>query len=167
MKEYRSLAFDEPGEQLLFLATNDTSKVEQKRFAVRYYRSGADSAIVLADHEAAGLPEGWIFSENASPSFSKNGERVLVGAAPRREPKDTTIVDFEMARSIYGTGKIRWYNLSSWWNKAGGAPHLRGHHYPNQPQRFVTVATERCLSRLLPMKETGGSRSCGRTCLTA
>jgi dipeptidyl aminopeptidase/acylaminoacyl peptidase len=43
------------------------------------------------------MPELWIFNEYASPRFSKDGSRILIGAAPRKEPKDTTIVDFEMA----------------------------------------------------------------------
>lgn len=97
-KEYKSLSFDELGKQLIYLATGDTSKVEQKVYDLRYYTAGADSAVVLADRDTPGLPKGWIFNEHASPSFSKNGERVLVGAAPRKEPKDTTLVDFEMAR---------------------------------------------------------------------
>lgn len=97
-KEYKSLSFDEAGLQLVYLATGDTSKVNQKVYDIRYYREGADSARVLADRYAAGLPEGWVFNEHASPSFSKNGQRVLIGAAPLQAPKDTTLVDFEMAR---------------------------------------------------------------------
>ena len=97
-KEYRSLVFDEPGGQLTYLATGDTSKVEQKEYDLRYYSVESDSARVLADRSALGLPEGWIFNEYASPSFSKNGERILIGAALKQPPKDTTIVDFEMAK---------------------------------------------------------------------
>ncbi len=97
-KEYKSLVFDESGAQLAYLATGDTSKVEQKEYDLRYYCVGNDTARVLADRSALGLPEGWIFNEHASPSFSKNGERILIGAAPKQPPKDTTIVDFEMAK---------------------------------------------------------------------
>ncbi len=96
-REYKSPAFDELGAQLVYLSTADTSKIEQKQFDVRYYSTGADSAKVVADSYAAGLPEGWIFNEHASPSFSKNGKRIMIGAAPMQEPKDTTLVDFEMA----------------------------------------------------------------------
>jgi dipeptidyl aminopeptidase/acylaminoacyl peptidase len=95
--EYRSLAFDEPGERLVYLATADTSKVAQKVYDIRYYVAGADSAVILADRSASGLPHGWIFNEHAAPSFSKNSKRLLVGAAPMQKPKDTTLVDFEMA----------------------------------------------------------------------
>ena len=97
-QEYKSLQFDEEGQQLVYLSTADTSKIEQKVYDLRYYTSGADSAIIIANHQAQGLPDNWIFNEHSSPSFSKNGKRILVGAAPKKEPEDTTIVDFEMAR---------------------------------------------------------------------
>ena len=95
--EYKSLSFNEEGTKLVYLATADTSKIIQKAYDIRYYISGADSAIVIADSKTKGLPDNWLFNENASPSFSKDGTRILVGAAPPKEPKDTTIVDFEMA----------------------------------------------------------------------
>ncbi|NCC58949.1 MAG: S9 family peptidase, partial [Synergistales bacterium] len=82
---------------MVYLSTGDTSKVEQKVFDLRYFENGADSAHLIADRNAAGLPEGWIFNEHASPTFSRNGSRILIGAAPRQEPRDTTLVDFEMA----------------------------------------------------------------------
>ena len=96
--EYKSLAFDEKGEQLVYLSTRDTSKIEQKVFDVRYFKPTQDSAIILADKNAKGLPQNWIFNEFSAPRFSKNGERVIIGAAPKQAPKDTTIVDFEMAK---------------------------------------------------------------------
>jgi dipeptidyl aminopeptidase/acylaminoacyl peptidase len=96
--EYIALAFDEKGEQLVFLTSNDSSKVEQKAFDIRYFKIGADSAVVIADKNVRGLPDGWIFNEFSTAIFSRNGERILVGSAPKLPPKDTTIVDFEMAR---------------------------------------------------------------------
>ncbi|NLY25636.1 MAG: S9 family peptidase [Bacteroidales bacterium] len=96
-RAYKSLSFDEPGSQLVYLSTGDTSKVEQKVYDLRYFKTGADSALIIADKNATGLPEGWIFNEYASPTFSKDGKRILTGAAPRQEPKDTTLVGFEMA----------------------------------------------------------------------
>src|SRR5690606_13002814 len=95
--EYKSLSFDEPGERLVYLAMADTSKVSEKSYDIRYYVAGADSAVILANRNASGLPEGWIFNGNASPSFSKDSKRIFVGVAPMQKPKDTTIVDFEMA----------------------------------------------------------------------
>lgn len=96
--EYKSLSFDEAGKQLVYIATADTSKIEQKKYDVRYFKLGADSATIIASNTVKGLPEGWIFTTNASPSFSKSGNRIIVGSAPKQAPKDTTIVDFEMAK---------------------------------------------------------------------
>ncbi|MDD4777348.1 MAG: prolyl oligopeptidase family serine peptidase [Fermentimonas sp.] len=95
--EYKSFTFDEPGRQLVYIATGDTSKTDQKTYDLRYYKSGQDSSIVISEKTISGMPEGWIFNEYASPGFSKDGRRILIGALPKQEPKDTTIVDFEMA----------------------------------------------------------------------
>ncbi len=95
--EYKSFAFDELGEQLVYIATDDTSKTEQKVYDLRYYKIDDDSAIVIADKTISGMPEGWVFNEHASPSFSKDGRRIMVGLAPKQAPKDTTIMDSEMA----------------------------------------------------------------------
>ncbi|MDD3728559.1 MAG: prolyl oligopeptidase family serine peptidase [Dysgonamonadaceae bacterium] len=95
--EYKSLSFDESGEQLVYLSTQDTSKVEQKVFNLRYFNQKADSAVILATAKTAKLPTNWIFNENSNPNFSKNGKRILLGTAPQQAPKDTTIVDFEVA----------------------------------------------------------------------
>lgn len=94
---YRSLSFDEKGDQLVYLCTVDTSKNEQKAFDIRYHHNENDSAIILAAGNAIGLPDGYIFDENAAPRFSENGERILIGVAPLLPPKDTTIVEFETA----------------------------------------------------------------------
>ena len=95
--EYKSLRFDDRGEQLAFLSTKDTSKVDQKVFDVLYFKHNADSAIVIADTTTLGLPANWIFNENSYPYFSENGKRIIIGSAPKQTTKDTTIVEFEVA----------------------------------------------------------------------
>jgi dipeptidyl aminopeptidase/acylaminoacyl peptidase len=97
MGKTRIIAETGAGQHGVATATGDTSKTEQKIYDLRYYKSGLDSALVFADKSITGMPEHWIFNEYASPRFSKDGSRILIGAAPRKEPKDTTIVDFEMA----------------------------------------------------------------------
>lgn len=84
--EYKSLSFDEDGKQLIYLATKDTSKIEQKVFDVRYFSNQADSAIILANTSSVELPNNWIFNENSS-YFAKNGKRVIIGSAPKQAPK--------------------------------------------------------------------------------
>ncbi|MFA7583688.1 MAG: prolyl oligopeptidase family serine peptidase [Proteiniphilum sp.] len=140
---YKSLAFDEPGNQLVYLATADTSKVLQKVYDLRYYFAGADSAVILVDRNASGLPENWIFNEHAAPSFSKDSQRILVGAAPAKAPKDTTIVDFEMARlDIWHwqeslTPAQQQIELKREENRT-----YTGIVYPGRRNRFLPLATE-------------------------
>lgn len=142
-REYKSLSFDEVGAQLVYLSTGDTSKVEQKVFDLYYFENGADSAHIIADRNAVGLPEGWIFNEHASPSFSKDGSRILVGTAPRQEPKDTTLVDFEMADlDIW-----HWQDPLIQPQQLAELNRKKRHTYsgiidPHHPGHFLPVATE-------------------------
>lgn len=141
--EYKSLAFDENGEQLIYLSTRDTSKTEQKIFDVRYFRNGNDSAVVLADKNASGLPEKWIFNEFSAPRFSKNTKRIILGAAPQQAPKDTTIVDFEMAAlDIWHWQEplIQPRQLVELKNKQRRT--YTGIILPDQPNRFIPIANE-------------------------
>lgn len=141
--EYKSLSFTEDGEQLVFLSTKDTSQIAQKVYDLRYFQNGNDTAFILADRNAKGLPENWIFNEHASPKFSKNGKRVIIGAAPCQPPKDTTIVDFETA------------SIDIWhWQEPLIQPqqlvelkNRQRHTYtgiilPNQPNQFTLIADE-------------------------
>lgn len=141
--EYKSLSFDENGGQLVYLATSDTSKIEQKVFDVRYFTQNLDSAITLAKKDVSGLPKGWIFNENSRPSFSKNGERIIIGAAPKQAPKDTTIVDFEMAK----------LDIWNWQDPLIPPQQLAelkreqnrvytGIIYPDRPNRFIPISNE-------------------------
>ncbi|NMB06576.1 MAG: S9 family peptidase, partial [Bacteroidales bacterium] len=142
-REYKSLSFDEVGAQLVYLSTEDTSKVEQKVFDLYYFENGADSAHIIADRNAVGLPEGWIFNEHASPSFSKDGSRILVGTAPRQEPKDTTLVDFEMA----GLDIWHWQDPLIQPQQLAELSQAKRRTYsgiidPDQPGHYLPVATE-------------------------
>ncbi|MDO5522506.1 MAG: prolyl oligopeptidase family serine peptidase [Bacteroidia bacterium] len=141
--EFKSFAFDEPGNQLVYLATKDTSKTEQKVFDVRYFRNTLDSAVVLASKTSKGLPSDWIFNENSRPSFSKNGERILIGAAPKQAPKDTTLVDFEMATLDIWHWKdpiVQPQQLSQLRNEQRRT--YQGILHPNRPHEFIPLANE-------------------------
>lgn len=141
--EYKSFSFDEPGDQLVYLATKDTSKIEQKVFDVRYFKNTMDSAVVIASKTSRGLPENWIFNENSRPFFSKNGKRILVGAAPRQIPKDTTLVDFETATLDIWHWKdpvVQPQQLSQLKNELRRT--YTGIIDPNRPHEFISVANE-------------------------
>lgn len=91
-------AFDEKGTQLAYLGSRDSAKALQKFHALYYFRNGQDSAAITVSKSTAGMPSGWSVSENGTPRFSKNGEKLFFGTAPIPEPKDTNIVDFEVAK---------------------------------------------------------------------
>jgi dipeptidyl aminopeptidase/acylaminoacyl peptidase len=92
-------AFDEAGTQLAFVAERDSStKALQKFYKLWYYKPGQDSATVLAEKATTGMKLGSTVSDNRTPQFSKNGQQLYFGTSPIRPPKDTTLVDFELAR---------------------------------------------------------------------
>jgi dipeptidyl aminopeptidase/acylaminoacyl peptidase len=95
---YRGIAWDEEGGQAAFFADRDTSKAKQRYFTLYYWRAGMDSASAIADTSTAGVPDGWLVSENRTPDFSKNGTRLYFGTAPVPLPEDTTLNDEETAK---------------------------------------------------------------------
>lgn len=99
LNDAKNFAFDEAGSQLAFVAERDSSsKSLQKFYRLWYYKTGMDTAIILADKNTPGMKIGSIVSENANIVFSKNGEKLFFGTAPIQPAKDTTLVDFELAR---------------------------------------------------------------------
>lgn len=95
----KSYTMDESGEQLVFLAERDSSaKALQKFYKIWYYAAGRDSAWLIAEKNTEGMLLGNTVSENGSLNFSKDGKKVFFGVAAIRPPKDTTLVDFELAR---------------------------------------------------------------------
>jgi dipeptidyl aminopeptidase/acylaminoacyl peptidase len=97
--DLKSYAFDEDGNQLAFLAERDSStKALQKFYKLWYYKPGKDSAVLLADKNTIGMHLGNTVSDNGFVRFSKNGAKLFFGVAPIPAVKDTSLVDFELAR---------------------------------------------------------------------
>ena len=95
----KSYEFDEEGNQLAFLAERDSSaKSLQKFYKLWYYAAGQDSATLLADKNTVGMRLGNTVSEDGTVVFSKDGQKLFFGTAATKPPKDTTLVDFELAR---------------------------------------------------------------------
>lgn len=97
-KIYKSLSLSESGSRLTFLATADSLKKEIKDYNLFYFDNAKDSAFIIADKNKSSMPDKWSVSENYSPSFSKDENRLFLGTAPIVLPKDTTIPDFEKAQ---------------------------------------------------------------------
>src|SRR5882757_7831661 len=99
VNESKSFVFDEEGRQLAFIAERDSStKALQKFYKLWYYTAGQDSAKITADKSTAGMKLGNTVSDNGNVSFSKDGRKLFFGVAAIKAPKDTTLVDFELAR---------------------------------------------------------------------
>ncbi|MFT3981359.1 MAG: prolyl oligopeptidase family serine peptidase [Ferruginibacter sp.] len=99
LNDAKNFAFDEEGNQLVFVAERDSSsKALQKFYKLWYFRPGMDSAAVLAEKNTLGMKLGYTVSDNANLRFSKDGKRIFFGTMPTPPVKDTTLVDFELAR---------------------------------------------------------------------
>lgn len=97
--EAKNYSFDEAGTQLAFVAERDSSKKAlQKFYKLWYYTSGQDSARMIAEKNTVGMRLGFTISENGTVRFSKDGKKLFFGTAPITPAKDTTLVDFELAR---------------------------------------------------------------------
>ena len=95
----KNFAFDEDGNQLAFLAERDSSdKALQKFYKLWYYTNGQDSARILVSKKTDGMKTGYTVSEDGAVNFSKDGKKLFFGTAAIKPPKDTTLVDFELAR---------------------------------------------------------------------
>lgn len=95
----KNYVLDEDGDQLAFVAERDSAaKALTKFYKLYYYHYGADSATVVAEKNTVGMKVGTTVSENANLVFSKNGQKLFFGTANIKAPKDTSLVDFELAR---------------------------------------------------------------------
>ncbi len=95
----KNYAMDEEGNQLAFVAERDSvTKALKKFYKLWYYKTGTNEAKLKVDRKTAGVKDGFTVSPDYINKFSKNGSRLFLGIAPIRQPKDTTLADFETAR---------------------------------------------------------------------
>jgi Tol biopolymer transport system component len=86
--EYRAMSMDDAGEQLAFLTNRDDWEADEPAFTLYHAVLGEGEARAVATQGTPGLPEGWWVPNNASPSFSDEGSRILFGTAPRPPAED-------------------------------------------------------------------------------
>lgn len=97
--DFKGFAFTEDGSKLAFVAERDTAtKALHKFYGLYLYEDGSDSAQLLLDKKTVGMQLGMTVSENGAISFSRSGNRLLFGVAPIQPAKDTSLVDFELAK---------------------------------------------------------------------
>lgn len=80
---YKQLAWDEAGRQLALVTDKDDYAADAPVFALYHWTAGAAAATALVSATAAGLPQGHAVSEHGTLQFSKDGERLFLGTAPR------------------------------------------------------------------------------------
>jgi hypothetical protein len=85
--EYRRVTFDENGEQLAFLTNREEWGAQLPAYALYHWQPRMTEARCVAAGGSAGVPEGWWISEHGNVSFSRNGQRLFFGTAPRPEPE--------------------------------------------------------------------------------
>ncbi len=96
--EGKNYVFNEEGNKIAFVAERDSSeKALQKFYKLYYYTQGQDTATIIVDKNTVGMPISYTVSEHAIIEFSKDGSKLFFANAPIRSPKDTTLVDFELA----------------------------------------------------------------------
>lgn len=101
---FKNFIISDDGKQIAYVAERDaiaaTSKAKdlQKYFKLWYYREGMDSAVMLVDRFTKGMALGCMVSEYGQLNFSKSGRRLFFGTAPVPFPKDTALVDIDLAK---------------------------------------------------------------------
>ncbi len=96
--KYKNIACDDDGLQAAFAADRDTSKGKQRYYSLLYWSETGKKTETIADTLTPGLPKGWLISEHAGVSFSRDGKKIMFGTAPVPSPEDTTMNDQETAK---------------------------------------------------------------------
>lgn len=92
---YTQFSFDKSGKQWSFIATADEEKALVRNYTL-YYVSG-DTVVKAFTPSEKGMPKDWVISENYTPVFSENGEKLYFGIAPMPIAKDTTLIAMDHA----------------------------------------------------------------------
>ncbi|WP_443939243.1 prolyl oligopeptidase family serine peptidase [Pedobacter sp. MW01-1-1] len=95
---FKSFTFDEESEHLAFIGEQSPEKQEIKDYNIYYNSLSLDTAQIIVDFDMPGLPDKWSISGDSRLNFSKDGKKLFFGIAPIKKAKDTTIVDFEVAK---------------------------------------------------------------------
>ncbi len=93
--KYKQLAIHKNGGKVAFLGNVSKEKKEETGYDL-YYWNNFDSANIVVNCFENTFPDNFEISENGRLSFSENGNRLFFGTAPKKAPKDTTILDEEI-----------------------------------------------------------------------
>lgn len=88
--------FSHDGTKMLYLESTDTAATGNKHCALYEYKMGTEnSRRVVGAEPQSGIPTDWGITENSSPHYSRDGERIFVGIQQYTAPDDTTLHAFE------------------------------------------------------------------------
>lgn len=94
--QYYQLTVSTDGSKIAFISSDSTQKNSSPEKSAYCYSAG--KAVLLADQHAGGLKKDWEISVNGKLSFSEDGNRLFLGTSPRLTPRDSAIVDIDMAK---------------------------------------------------------------------
>lgn len=96
---FKQLTISDDGTQVAFIAERDSKPKDlQKLYKLWYYKTGMDSATLLADIKSPGIAKGMTISQDGRLDFSKSERRLMFGTAPIQAPKDTTLIDMDLVQ---------------------------------------------------------------------
>jgi dipeptidyl aminopeptidase/acylaminoacyl peptidase len=95
---FKNFVFDDESEHVAFVGEQSPEKQQIKDYNIYYNSLTLDTAQTIVDYDMPGLPAKWSVSGDGRVNFSKDGKKLFFGIAPVKKAKDTTIVDFEVAK---------------------------------------------------------------------
>ncbi|MDX2128735.1 MAG: prolyl oligopeptidase family serine peptidase [Chloroherpetonaceae bacterium] len=135
---FKKLATDENGNTIAFIHDSDTTKSRIRYYSLFLKQNQQDSALKIIDTLNSVIPKGWLLSEYASLSFSKNGKKLFFGVAPKPFLQDTTKLPEEIV------------SVDVWnWNDAKLQP---------EQNRFITREREKSF-RTVYLLESNGAQA--------
>jgi dipeptidyl aminopeptidase/acylaminoacyl peptidase len=87
---YKGLAVSEDGQQAAFLLDTDTTKAQIRHHQLYVWKVGDAASRHLDVGTSLALPMNWVVSENYTPTFSKDGNKLYFGSTPPPVVRDTT-----------------------------------------------------------------------------
>lgn len=92
--DFRQLNVHHDGDYVTWLHSGDT--IDEKVYDLYMWERRRGRLNQVVDAETDGMPEGYSVSHFRRPQFSKNGERLFFGTAPKPEPEpEDTLLDRE------------------------------------------------------------------------
>lgn len=85
--KYQKLTWDEDQTQLAFLSDKEDASAKQPKSRVYHWNRSAAPAIEVVSHATSGFRKDLVVSDKANLSFSLDGSRLFMGAAPVPEPE--------------------------------------------------------------------------------